>query len=155
MMRRMTDQDYPELHEIFTKAEGLDIPLHEFRKMMNKREGWVFEEDGKLIGAVTLSDYEEGLNVIIHATINPEYHGRWLKKDEIYEVFTYCFCELMVERVTGMSVPGVSDDAGKLLLAFGFQKEGIMRNACRMNGRLHDVVLYGFLRDECRWIRRA
>lgn len=60
----------------------------------------------------------------------------------------YVFVQLKCERVS-ISVRATDKYTQKLALKFGFRAEGIKRS---MFGAGQDAVLYGMLKDECRWL---
>lgn len=74
--------------------------------------------------------------------------ARWATEENIRRAFTYAFVDLKRERVTG-ETPVSNTQARKYNEHLGFIQEGVKRAAAD-NGE--DVIVYGMLRDECRWI---
>lgn len=73
----------------------------------------------------------------------------WAHREIFETVFDYLFNFLNVRRVTApMSVDNIR--CIRLAEAVGFQREGLLRQANLDGG---DLVLYGMLRGECRWIK--
>ena len=104
------------------------------------------EEDGELIAGVVYDNYTKaGINMHIAA----EDGRRWLNRDYLFRCFAYPFLQLGCRRVTGLSRED-NVTAHKFIEHLGFRREGLIREAYRdgMN-----VILYGMLKDECRWIK--
>jgi RimJ/RimL family protein N-acetyltransferase len=102
-------------------------------------------QDGKLIAGVVFNMYTES-SICIHVAAEPGKH--WLSRDFLFRTFAYPFLQLKCNRVTGL-VRADNFKAQKLNENLGFVKEGILRCA-EKDGT--DVILYGMLKDECRWL---
>jgi RimJ/RimL family protein N-acetyltransferase len=98
-----------------------------------------FEEDGKPRGAVIFSDYT-GQNIEIGVV------GLWSKL--MFRVMgNHCFRQLRVQRVTARTrVSNVK--VARVIERAGFRREGIVRSYYPGG---EDAILFGMLRDECRW----
>ena len=59
----------------------------------------------------------------------------------------YCFINLHTERVTLDHFSG-NVAASRLYSKLGFQYEGVARNACKKNGKYHDLSTMSILRSE-------
>lgn len=77
--------------------------------------------------------------------------GRWLSRTALAVWFGYPFQELGVRRVTGL-VARKNKKARQLNEDLGFTLEGKLREAME-NG--DDMMLYGMLRKECRWLKES
>ena len=119
-----------------------------FGSIMSKREGFTLVDQGEPVGCVSFSDHEPLSNIIIHAFIRPDYRSRWLSRTILKQVHDFPFVDLNLPRVTGISIVGLTLHNDTLLTTCGFLHEGTMRQATRINGTLHDVRLYGLLREE-------
>lgn len=105
------------------------------------------ESNGELIAGVVFDGYTEaGMNIHVAAL-----EGRhWLSKEFLYAVFAYPFIQLKCNRVTGL-VRADNFKAQKLDEHLGFVKEGLIRQGCSDKT---DMILYGMLKEECRWIHK-
>lgn len=103
------------------------------------------EEDGKLIAGVVYENYT-GKNITMHVAAVPG--KRWLNREFLYRSFAYPFVQLECFRVTGL-VKTDNFEAQKFDEHLGFKREGLLRRACE-DGT--DLILYGMLKEECRWI---
>lgn len=73
---------------------------------------------------------------------------RWATDEAIRRAFTYPFVELRRGRIT-LETPASNTEAIKFQEHLGFIQEGVKRK-CANSGE--DAIVYGMLRDECRWI---
>ena len=103
------------------------------------------EEDGTLIAGVVYNLYN-GPSICMHVAAEPGKH--WLSKDFLFRVFAYPFLQLECNRVTGL-VRVDNLKARRFDEHLGFVQEGVIRRGAS-NGL--DMVLYGMLREECRWL---
>lgn len=83
----------------------------------------------------------------IHMTIATN-TPRWASRAVLRALFVYPFLTLGVARVTATTGKGNSR-AQRLLEGVGFRQEGAVRLG--ILGR-EDALLYGMLRQECRWV---
>lgn len=72
----------------------------------------------------------------------------WANKAFLKAAFEYPFIQLKYERLTGY-VPADNHAARRLDEHLGFKQEGILR---RFLPDGEDVIVYGMLKDECRFI---
>lgn len=106
------------------------------------------EKDGELIAGVVFNNYNK-LNIHMHVAAKKG--TNWLNRQYLTCCFAYPFVQLGVNRVTGL-VRVDNLPAQKFDEHLGFKREGIVRRACP-DGT--DMILYGMLREECRWIRKV
>lgn len=102
------------------------------------------ERAGKLI-AVTLWHGFEVRNCTMSIATN---HRRWATREYLFRSFAYPFLQLDLPRVT-CKLDASNDDSRCLAEHLGFKSEGRLRRAAPQ-GR--DELVFGMLRDECRWI---
>lgn len=107
-------------------------------------QGIGLERDGELIAAVVYNLYS-GSDIAMHVAAIPG--KRWMTKGYLRAAFSYPFNQLGVRRVSGF-VPEKNIEARKFDEHIGFIREGLMRNALPDD----NVIVYGMLRSECRWI---
>jgi len=103
------------------------------------------EEDGELIAGVVFNWYT-GPSISMHVAAEPG--RRWLNRDFLYRCFAYPFLQLKCNRVTGL-VRVDNLDAQRFDEHLGFVREGLIRQGADDKT---DFVLYGMLKDECRWL---
>lgn len=107
--------------------------------------GLGLEEDGELIAGVVFNMYT-GPSISMHVAAVPG--KRWMTKDFLWRSFAYPFLQLKCNRVTGL-VRVDNLDAQRFDEHLGFKREGLIRRACT-DGT--DMILYGMIREECRWL---
>lgn len=73
---------------------------------------------------------------------------QWLNREFIFACFDYPFNQLGKQRVTGL-VPKKNKAARRFDEHLGFKLEGCMRQGLIGD----DLLVYGMLRGECRWIK--
>lgn len=104
------------------------------------------ERDGELL-AVVIYDRFSGNDICMHVAAEPG--ARWATKDAMYRFFAYPFIQLGCTRVTGL-VGANNAKARRFDEHIGFVYEGTMRRGMADGS---DLIVYGMLRDECRWIK--
>lgn len=72
---------------------------------------------------------------------------RWATRATLRTLFKYPFDQLKVERVTATTAKS-NKKARKMLEKLGFKLEGVLRKG--YDGK-RDAVVYGMLKEECRW----
>jgi len=107
--------------------------------------GLGLEEDGELIAGVVYNWYT-GPSIAMHVAAEPG--RRWLNRDFLYRCFAYPFLQLKCNRVTGL-VRVDNLDAQRFDEHLGFKREGVIRQGADDKT---DLILYGMLKDECRWL---
>lgn len=101
-------------------------------------------DDGMLLGAVVYHEFRGNDIQMSCAAIS----GRWLTRRFLNAMFSYPFIQLKCDRVTSF-IPSKNEHTRRFCEGFGFKQEGIMRR-----GFLNDdCVMYGLLKEECKWIR--
>lgn len=103
------------------------------------------EQDGKLIAGVVWNLYN-GPSLCMHVASEPGV--RWLNKEFLFRSFAYPFLQLGCHRVTGL-VRVDNLEAQRFDEHLGFKREGLIRRGAS-DGT--DIILYGMLKEECRWL---
>jgi RimJ/RimL family protein N-acetyltransferase len=103
------------------------------------------EEDGELIAGMVYGNYTP-VSICMHVAAAPG--KRWANREFLYRMFAYPFLQLGVQRITGI-IREDNDDSLRFAEQIGCTQEGVMRKACPDGTNL---VIYGMLKDECRWI---
>ena len=103
------------------------------------------EQNGELISGTVYNMYS-GPSICMHVAAEP---GKlWLTREYLFRSFAYPFLQLKCHRVTGLvRVDNLA--AQKLDEHLGFVREGVLRRGAS-DGT--DMIIYGMLRDECRWL---
>jgi RimJ/RimL family protein N-acetyltransferase len=102
-------------------------------------------KDGKIIAGVVYNLYN-GPSICMHVAGEPG--GRWLTRDFLFRAFAYPFIQLGCNRVTGL-VRIDNMEARRFDEHLGFKQEGVIRKGAS-DGT--DMILYGMLKEECRWL---
>src|SRR6266540_2683126 len=81
-----------------------------FDSQMSTAEGFTLVNgDGKICGAIMFSQYRPGSDIVIHCSVHPDYHKRWLTKEIYKRVFSYVFDYLELPRCSGFAIDGLTD----------------------------------------------
>ena len=103
------------------------------------------EHNGELISGVVYNMYTKA-SICMHVAAIPG--KRWMTREYLWRAFAYPFIQLGCNRVTGL-VRADNITAQRFDEHIGFKREGLLRKACT-DGT--DMILYGMLREECRWL---
>jgi len=104
-----------------------------------------FVADGELVCGVVFNNYQPPNIEASIATATP----RWCNRGVLSAIFHYPFVQAGCLRVTAKT-KATNQPARAFLCRLGFQQEGVIRHAYPDGV---DMVVYGLLRDECRWLR--
>ena len=100
----------------------------------------------RIWAAVIYTDYSR-FNICMHVAAE----GRqWMTKGFLFAVFDYPFNQLQVDRVTAF-VASKNLRSRRFVEHIGFTREGALREAHHGD----DLIAYGMLRRECRWIEHG
>lgn len=103
------------------------------------------EEEGELIAGIVYNMFT-GPSINMHVALAPG--KRFLTREHLAIAFGYPFNQLKCNRITGRVHAG-----NKLAQRFdehlGFIREGVERQGAADGA---DILLYGMLRSECRWL---
>ena len=102
-------------------------------------------KDGKIRGAVVYTMHM-GNGCMLSVASDGTRH--WLNRDFLRAVFVYPFIQMNYMRVTGL-VRVDNFDAQRFDEHLGFKREGLLRKG---DDDGTDLILYGMLKEECRWI---
>lgn len=106
--------------------------------------GWVRRDE--LIAGVVYNNFS-GAGVCAHIGAIPGRH--WMTREFLGAIFAYPFDQLRLRRITGL-VARKNKPARRFVENLGFRYEGCVRHALQND----DWMLYGMLREECRFIAR-
>jgi RimJ/RimL family protein N-acetyltransferase len=103
---------------------------------------------GPLIGSAGLRDIDlEHHQAELGFWIGREWWGRGYAREAAAEVIRFGFESLGLNRICAHHMTR-NPAAGKVLLAAGMQREGLLRQRVRKWGVYEDVVLYASVRDD-------
>jgi RimJ/RimL family protein N-acetyltransferase len=103
---------------------------------------------GALIGCVGLRDIDaEHLQAELGFWIGREWWGNGYAREAASEVIRFGFDALGLNRICAHHMAR-NPAAGRVLLAAGMQREGLLRQRVRKWGVYEDVVLYAVLRED-------
>tara|TARA_Y100000114_G_scaffold43380_2_gene38874 strand:- start:7030 stop:7458 length:429 start_codon:yes stop_codon:yes gene_type:complete len=103
-------------------------------------------ENEEIRGGVIFSHYD-GHNIWMHMALDdPKIMRRSFAKD----VFEYCFIKCKCVRITAMTTPS-NERCIKLIESAGFKKEGHIRKVIKKGMQYLDGIVYGLLREECKY----
>jgi hypothetical protein len=105
-----------------------------------------FGEDGKLLCGIhytVLGWPWASCEMTIYAA-----SPRWCNRTTLHAALSYPFLQVSSRRCGATRAAG-NAHARRFVERVGFRQEGVARNAW-LSG---DVVIYGMLREECRWLR--
>jgi ribosomal-protein-alanine N-acetyltransferase len=104
--------------------------------------------DNTLIGAVGLRDIDtEHLQAELGFWIGREWWGKGYAREAAAAVIRFGFESLGLNRIYAHHMSR-NPASGRVLLAAGMKREGVLRQRVRKWGVFEDVVLYAILRDE-------
>jgi RimJ/RimL family protein N-acetyltransferase len=102
----------------------------------------------QLIGSVGLRDIDpEHLQAELGFWIGREWWGQGYAREAAAELIRFGFDSLGLNRIYAHHMSR-NPAAGRVLLAAGMQREGLLRQRVRKWGVYEDVVLYGIIRDD-------
>lgn len=100
-------------------------------------------KDGKIVGGVVYHNYRgTGIEGSIFTS------ERWANRHTLFHIFAYPFITLECKRFTAIT-RSRNQSAQTFLNKLGFTQEGVVRSAFEDD----DGILYGMLKDECKWLR--
>ncbi|ASV44782.2 acyl-CoA N-acyltransferase [Agrobacterium phage Atu_ph08] len=129
-------------------------PTDEMLTWASGRGGIKFRDDAAAIGLRS----DQGLHGVIvfdsftttgcWVSVVSDGGRKWITRELIIKVFAYPFIQLGYPRLNSF-VSVNNADAIRFNEHFGFQREGILREAGEQG---EDLIVYGMLRRECRWL---
>lgn len=140
-----------ELFEVMKISEPwANYHRAQFDAVMQKREGFVLvDNEGKIAGCIVISDFYPGIDAMVHCSVLPKYHRRWLTRSIYKQVFDYIFETLGLDRCSGYIVDGMTPRWFHERL--GFKYVGCQRKLFPVNGVKKDVFIFDMLKEERRW----
>ena len=142
---------YPEVYKIHSVTDTwAQLTIPDFIAHMSQCEGWVIYYNQSPVGYVVFNNLCPNHCVDVHASVLPEFHGKWLSKRIYKQIINFPFEFLQVKRLQTFLVEGYGNPT--FLSRFGFKKEGTMRQSHQLpDGTLVDSSVYSMLPNERRW----
>lgn len=104
--------------------------------------------DGELIGVTVFDTFSTtGCFVSIATDRSPH----WMTRSYIREVFAYPFIQCGFARISCV-ISEHNAESLRFTRHFGWTQEGTVRRA---GPKGEDLILFGMLRDECRWLPKS
>lgn len=109
---------------------------------------FAIKKDGEFLGecALLAVGYSEG-NYIIGYQLDDKYWGKKYGLSSCEFLVNFAFNKLKAYRITGDCMAG-NIGSRKIMEKCGFKLEGRQRNHWNKNGKLHDNLLFGLLKEE-------
>lgn len=104
------------------------------------------EKNGEIIACVAYNNWYPALSVEISVAASKP---NWLTRQFLADVFHYPFNVWEMRRV-GSSIAASNEQSVRFCEHLGFTREGCIRKGAP-NG--DDLLLYGLLKEECRYLR--
>lgn len=104
---------------------------------------------GRLLGGAVFDQYTEHQgqsNIVMSAAFDSP---AWCTRKTLRQLYSYPFVQVGCRRMTTITRAD-NATARKADLMMGFREEGVLR--CYFPGDV-DAIVYGMLREECRWIK--
>ncbi len=105
----------------------------------------IVDEWGNILAGVVYNNYREGVG--LEATIAST-SPRWCNRAMLAAIFGYPFDQVGCRRLTAIT-ERKNQPVRAFLCRIGFREEGLLRHGFPSD----DAVVYGMLREECRWLR--
>ncbi|MFN4295488.1 MAG: GNAT family N-acetyltransferase [Brevundimonas sp.] len=119
------------------------------RELGNAWPFFIFDQDGRLTGGITLSNVRRGVaeTGTVGYWIGLPYAGRGLATASVHALSTYAFGALRLHRLEAACVP-TNEASRRVLEKSGFRLEGQARAYLKINGIWADHLLFGLLAEE-------
>lgn len=106
-------------------------------------------EDARLVGGVTLGNVRRGVSQTgsVGYWVGEQFQRRGYTGAAVAAVLRHAFDDLALNRVEASCMPE-NEASLRLLLGLGFQQEGVMRSALKINGVWRDHLLLAIVRGD-------
>jgi len=106
-------------------------------------------EDARLVGGVTLGNVRRGVaqTASVGYWVGEQFQRRGYTAAAVAAVLRHAFDDLALNRVEA-SCMSENEASLRLLLGLGFQQEGVMRSALKINGVWRDHLLLAIVRGD-------
>ncbi len=108
------------------------------------------KENNLNIGSIGIRHTDTVAGIVeIGYELAADYWGKGLMRESIAEVISYLFRRTHVYRVEALVEPGNERSIG-LLERLGFVREGLLREVGYWRGERHDLIMFSFLKSDCK-----
>lgn len=120
-----------------------------FESKLGIRWGIRLKDTNLLIGTCGFNSWVVPMkNAVIGYDLHPDYWGKGIAKEAVAAILHAAFCGDLpcgsIHRVQADTVPG-NEASEHLLLALGFQPEGLRRESGYWKNKFHDLKCFGLL----------
>ena len=170
ILSEITDSDIDAIFDLFSNKDVMEFydlkALHEstqakklvmlfksrFESNLGIRWGIREKDTNILIGTCGFNSWVVPMkNAVIGYDLHPKYWGKGFAKEAIQAILQAAFSGSLpcgsIHRVQADTVPG-NEASERLLLALGFQPEGIRRESGYWKNKFHDLKCFGLLSHE-------
>ncbi len=155
-LEKLRKDHWPALYEIVLGCEPFAKELvptfSHFKAAIAGQEGFALLDEDTLAGAATFSNFFPLIDICLNVAIDPQYRSRWASRGLLRRLCEYVFMDLDLPRMSSYAVKDVTPHVARVLFRAGFQIEGVKKNAARFPDGHHDLLLFGMLREDCRWL---
>lgn len=104
------------------------------------------EKDGEICAVIVFDTWSDG-DCLIHVVSDGS--KRWFSREFVIRAMAFPFLQVGNRAITALVL---ASNAPSIAMCehFGFQREGLLR---RRGPNGEDMILFGLLREECRWLR--
>ena len=155
-LEKLQREHWPELYEIVLRNEpfaGDLVPtFSHFKAALAGYEGFAMFDGETLAGAITFSNFVPLVDICLNVVVDARVRSRWATRSVLGGFCKYVFVDLDLPRMSSYAVQELTPEAANALCKGGFKIEGVKRRAARFPDGYHDLLIFGMLREECRWI---
>ncbi len=106
------------------------------------------KESGKMIGTCGFTRFDFTNDVAeVGYVLNPEYWGKGIAAEALFEVIKFGFSSLDIHRVEGKYIAG-NEKSRRVMEKVGMKFEGIRRESMKIKGKYRDIGTCSLLRAE-------
>lgn len=144
------DRDHPALQEVISEFSIIQnlSETHMYPGPMPRELYFLIEKEDQPIGMVALQNikwYNRKAEITI--VIVPKFQKRGFGTQALSFIMEFAFHQLNFHRLEA-EVYDYNQGSIRLLEKLGFTKEGVLREAKYADGKYHDIIRYGILKDE-------
>lgn len=144
--------DLPVLDELAQAEKLIALFKTRFQSEQGIRWGIREKETNLLIGTCGFNSWSIPMkSAVIGYDLHPQYWGKGMAKEAVSAILNAAFSGLLpcghIHRVQADTVPG-NEASERLLLALGFQLEGVRKESGYWKNKFHDLNCFGLLAHE-------
>lgn len=140
----------PHPYGMHDALEWINTTHRQARRDRGYHFGVTVDNSEDIVGVIGLNNVNrKDSNAEVGYWIAEQFWGQGLGREMLNLMLGFCFDQLELHRVYAI-VQSNNLGSIKVLEACRMQREGCYREASRMDGRFHDVYIYGILANEFR-----